>query len=230
MKIFTIVFELVLRLLVALCVVVLYVALGVRLVVTPLFLWIEYNRPGFPVDFYGFSSVERLIYAPSVLRYLTDALPPVFVGDMVLGDVFLFNERELRHLVDVNVMTQVFFTVVGFSMVVLAFLVFVSFFLVTMRSIICSGIRLGSYLTTAAIIAIVVNAVINWDFFFTAFHDLFFADGTWVFEYSDTLIRLFPEQFWFDAAIVIGVIAISLALFVDRILLTLPYWHQDTPD
>ena len=32
-----------------------------------------------------------------------------------------------------------------------------------------------------------------------ALHDLLFPPGTWIFPFSDTLIRLFPEQFWRDA-------------------------------
>ncbi|MBZ0100422.1 MAG: DUF1461 domain-containing protein, partial [Taibaiella sp.] len=47
-------------------------------------------------------------------------------------------------------------------------------------------------------------AIISWDFFFTCFHSTFFESGTWRFAFSDTLIRLFPEQFWFDAALTIG--------------------------
>ena len=43
--------------------------------------------------------------------------------------------------------------------------------------------------------------------FFGWFHSLFFSANTWLFEYSDTLIRLFPIRFWQDtflAAAAIG--------------------------
>jgi uncharacterized membrane protein len=46
---------------------------------------------------------------------------------------------------------------------------------------------------------------------------MFFAQGTWQFLYSDTLIRMFPEQFWFDAALVIGTLT-SLGAIVILIL------------
>jgi len=72
------------------------------------------------------------------------------------------------------------------------------------RSQLRTGLLNGSILTLGMIVAIVVAAVVNWDFFFTGFHTLFFEGGTWRFAYSDTLIRLFPEQFWFDAALLIG--------------------------
>jgi integral membrane protein (TIGR01906 family) len=45
--------------------------------------------------------------------------------------------------------------------------------------------------------------------FFTAFHGMFFEGDSWLFAYSDTLIRLYPVRFWQDAflaaaAIVLG--------------------------
>ena len=74
------------------------------------------------------------------------------------------------------------------------------------------ALRDAGLITLAAIAAIVIGAVAAWNAFFTAFHNLFFADGTWQFLYSDTLIRLFPEQFWFDSAITIGLFTGLIAL------------------
>ena len=45
--------------------------------------------------------------------------------------------------------------------------------------------------------------------FFTLFHRLFFQGDSWLFEYSDTLIRLFPLRFWQDVFLsVMGLILI----------------------
>jgi len=41
-----------------------------------------------------------------------------------------------------------------------------------------------------------VAAVTDFDTFFSAFHGVFFAEGTWTFPYDSLLIRLFPEPFW----------------------------------
>jgi integral membrane protein (TIGR01906 family) len=70
----------------------------------------------------------------------------------------------------------------------------------------------GALYTLTAIVGVVFAAVVAWDFFFTLFHQLFFSEGTWIFLYSDTLIRLYPEQFWFDAALLIGILTIGSAL------------------
>jgi uncharacterized membrane protein len=41
------------------------------------------------------------------------------------------------------------------------------------------------------------GALAFWQFF-TLFHGLFFEGDSWLFLYSDTLIRLFPIRFWQD--------------------------------
>jgi integral membrane protein (TIGR01906 family) len=71
-------------------------------------------------------------------------------------------------------------------------------------------------LTVGIIGVIILMALTAWDIFFTGFHRIFFEGDTWLFRYSDTLIRLFPEQFWFDAAVIIGggVLIGAIAIFV----------------
>ncbi|MEO0599678.1 MAG: DUF1461 domain-containing protein, partial [Chloroflexota bacterium] len=59
-----------------------------------------------------------------------------------------------------------------------------------------------------------------WDFFFTQFHNVFFEQGTWRFYYSDTLIRLYPERFWFEASLVVGVLTVVGAL----VILGISWW------
>jgi uncharacterized membrane protein len=46
------------------------------------------------------------------------------------------------------------------------------------------------------------------------FHELLFPPGTWTFAYTDSLIRLFPEQFWFDIGVLISVSTLILGSLV----------------
>jgi hypothetical protein len=39
---------------------------------------------------------------------------------------------------------------------------------------------------------------------FRVFHEIFFPPGTWLFEPGSNLITLFPQGFWFDAALAAG--------------------------
>ena len=49
-----------------------------------------------------------------------------------------------------------------------------------------------------------VRRVRQADSFFTRFHELLFPPGSWTFAFSETLIRLFPEKFWFDVGVLVG--------------------------
>ena len=58
------------------------------------------------------------------------------------------------------------------------------------------------------VIGISINPNVFWDFF-AGFHSLFFEGDSWLFLYSDTLIRLFPIRFWQDAFLLAAVIALG---------------------
>jgi integral membrane protein (TIGR01906 family) len=45
--------------------------------------------------------------------------------------------------------------------------------------------------------------------FFIFFHSIFFKGDSWLFYYSDTLIRLFPIRFWEDAFLWAAILALG---------------------
>lgn len=185
--------------------------LAIRVIATPLFLWIEYYRPGFPADSFGFSSDDRLTYGSYTVDYLNNFTGPRFLGDLVGSDGRpLFQAGEVSHMADVKGVYLISM-LVG---LVLVIAMVVGFIYLARRSV--GGIRralfAGSLATLLIIIGIGLFAVLAWDQFFTAFHQIFFANGTWTFQLSDTLIKLFPQQFWFDAGGTIGVLVLLAAL------------------
>jgi integral membrane protein (TIGR01906 family) len=211
---------LVLRTYLTLLVPVLLLLIGARLVMTPVFLNEEYNRPDFPEDFYGMTTQERLEYAPYAVQYLLNGADISFLGNLTFPDGrVMYSVGELHHMRDVKTVTQGAFTlaVVGGIIGILAGWILwrdASARNDLRRNDLRQALQSGSILTLALVATIIIMALINWDFFFTGFHNLFFQSGTWVFAYSDTLIRLFPEQFWFDAALVIGGITVAGALAI----------------
>jgi integral membrane protein (TIGR01906 family) len=193
----------VLRVYLTLALPVLLVLASIRVVMTPMFLSFEYMRADFPEDVYGFTREDRLTYAPYAVDYLLNGEGITYLSDLRFPDgTSLYNARELHHMRDVKAVTQIAFFV-AVVMGIGAIVVSVVLRRFSGRSM-WQGLFSGSVVTLAIIAAIVIAAVINWDFFFTGFHTLFFTSGSWRFAYSDTLIRLFPEQFWFDAALLIG--------------------------
>lgn len=193
------------RLFFTLAVPVLLVLFSVRLVMTPLFLQIEYNRPGFPDDPYGFTRDERLFHARQMLDYLIYNQPVEAISELTFpnGEP-LYNPREVRHMEDVQVVTRIAYFILFFVSLSAAMMGVYSARQEQRRVAMRIGLMQGAILTLALIGAIVVLAIFAWNLFFNSFHELLFEPGTWRFAFSDTLIRLFPEQFWFDAAIVIG--------------------------
>src|SRR5690348_492961 len=84
------------------------VLLAARLVMTPLFLQFEYNRPDFPPDEFGFTREDRLNYAPYALNYLLNGAGVEYLGDLKDSDGrLLYQADELRHMRDVKNLTQI---------------------------------------------------------------------------------------------------------------------------
>ena len=58
-----------------------------------------------------------------------------------------------------------------------------------------------------------IAGVLLFDAAFTLFHQLFFPGGNWQFDpATDRLVQLFPQSFWVESSIAVGVVVIALAL------------------
>src|SRR5262245_58814514 len=79
------------------------ILINARALMTPAYLNWEYNRPDFPPDEFGFSTADRLKYAPLALDYLFNDQGIEFLGQQKQGDgTPVYNERELSHMSDVK--------------------------------------------------------------------------------------------------------------------------------
>jgi integral membrane protein (TIGR01906 family) len=181
---------------------------AIRLLFTPLFLQAEYRMPGFPADLYGFSVEERLHWARISLEYLLNDSGIEFLGDQQLADGSpLYNERELGHMVDVKVLVQQMLKVWTWLLVLLVGLGISAWRFGWMGTFL-HGLGTGGRLTIGLIILILLGVAISFRDLFTGFHLLFFEGDTWLFNFSDTLIRLFPMRFWQDGFIMMGLVTI----------------------
>lgn len=181
---------------------------SVRLVMSEQFLKLEYNRPGFPEDLFGFTTEDRLHYGPYGIHYLLDNKDISYLAELMIDGEPAFQRDELRHMEDVQSVTR---TAFQFLALLGAIFVISIVFLIRRRAThprLWLALRRGGLLTLALVIIAGLLVVIAWGFFFDSFHEVFFAEGTWQFSRSDTLIRLYPEQFWFDATITIVVLTL----------------------
>jgi Predicted membrane protein len=72
----------------------------------------------------------------------------------------------------------------------------------------------GGAVALAVVIAVVgVFAIFAFDAAFEVFHRLFFSGGSYTFDpATDNLVQLFPEQFWSETAIAVGVVVLGAAI------------------
>lgn len=183
--------------------------LGVRILLSNTFLNLEYRMPGFPQDNYGFTLEERLKWADYALQYLVNNTNINFLGDLTFVDGSpLFNERELNHMVDVKKVVKPMI-IVGYTSWFLLAGFGIYAFRFNKKQDYLHGLRFGGMITIGLLIVIGLFAMINFWNFFTLFHGIFFEGDSWLFLFSDTLIRLFPMRFWQDAFIIVGLITLG---------------------
>ncbi|UVJ40710.1 TIGR01906 family membrane protein [Arthrobacter sp. CJ23] len=189
---------------------VILLVLAVRAVTSALFLWVEYNRPGFPGDGYGFSTEDRMTYGSYAMDYLSNWSGPRYLGDLVGQDGSkLFKASEVAHMADVKLVMLSSFG--AGALLILLSIIAMIYLRKRSKGGIRRGLFAGSIVTLVVIIGLGVLGVMGWQQFFTEFHRIFFANGTWTFALDDTLIRLFPGQFWMDAGIVIAALVFVAA-------------------
>ncbi len=181
---------------------------AVRTLITPLYAEVEYRMPGFPEDDYGFRFEERLYWARISIDYLLNSENISFLADQRLADGQpLYNGRELSHMLDVKKVVQ---TTLWSGYLIACALV--GLWVVARRqkapADFWQAVARGGLITILLVVLVLIGVAISFNQLFTTFHDIFFASGSWVFEYSDTLIRLFPIRFWQDAFAGFGLLSL----------------------
>jgi integral membrane protein (TIGR01906 family) len=186
----------------------------------------EYAKPDFPPDPYGFTTQQRLERAIVCIDFLNNPWPAEQAIAMLDAlrlpgsDKPLFNQYERSHMMDVKRFTDALWRAwLASALVVVGGLIL----LLARRATRAHGyaaLFVGGLLTTGLLGFLVAFVLVGWRTFFIGFHEIFFAPGSWTFDWSDSLIRLFPDRFWFDA----GVLLVGAALVAGILLSGIGYW------
>ncbi len=214
---------------VTVCVPVFMLLVSLQAVTSHRFVRWLYTRPAFPPDPYGLTTQQRIALAEVCVDYLRSDGDIVLLAELRLpGGDLAFNERELDHMIDVQ---RVFHQVIvagaaaGFVAVAGPLAIWA---IARSRRRAARALLRGGWVTIGLLLAVGAYMALSWQSFFTRFHQVFFDSGTWLFDYSDTLIRLFPIRFWIAVAL-----AIVALLFVQAMLLAATVWglclRQRTP-
>ena len=180
--------------------------IAIRAVASAPFLWLEYHRPGFPEDSYGYYLIERMRLGSYGVDYINNFAPREYLARVTTGadNTLAFTEAEVNHMHDVK------------WVLLIATVAVAALFLLTLLSSISLRERApgtirrslfcGAWITLGLIVVLGVVGVFGWEWLFTTFHQVFFPQGNWEFSVRSTLIRLYPPQFWIDAAIAVAVL------------------------
>jgi integral membrane protein (TIGR01906 family) len=190
-----------------------------RLLATDTYLALEYGKASFPPDLYGFTSQQRFILASTNIHYVRAHLPNDELAKQTLNGVPVYNEREVTHMADVQAVFQIILRVwqTAFILILLIGVILIQN---GEQKRFASAIQWGELLSSGLILAIALFAIFAWQTWFELFHRFLFVPGSWLFSYTDTLIRLFPIKFWFDATL-----TISILTFVSGVLLAFIGWR-----
>ena len=188
---------------------------GFRVLATDTFVAWELGRDGFPPDLYGFSTAQRTSLAKLGLR----SIEPGTEGIALLERARLpngspaFESRELRHMEDVR---SLFGAALRAQLVALIAVVVLGLALwrTRLRAAVPAGLFAGAIATVGIAVLAVPLILLGFDEFFTRFHEIFFSGDSWRFSSADTLIRIYPEQFWIDVSRIVAGLAVAQAMLL----------------
>ena len=192
-----------------------------RVLATGTFVRAELGRDGFPPDGYGFTTDQRKELALLGLR----SIEPGSDGIVLLERARLpnrspaFGFRELSHMRDVRRLFGIALRGQLIALVVIAALA-LGLARTRFRTVVPLGLLAGAVATLAIAVLAVPLILLGFDGFFSRFHEIFFSGDSWQFNDADTLIRIYPEQFWQDVSRLAAGIAVAQAL----VLVPLAWW------
>jgi integral membrane protein (TIGR01906 family) len=199
---------------IALVVPAILLADGLRLVTGDWYVRAVYEHGGVPKDDLGLTARQRTALAITGLHAIR---PDEKDGLQLLRRARLpssapaFSAREVRHMSDVRTLLGRLYTLQVAGAIAIAVLALALGLRPSRRRLVPRALRLGALVSLGLAAYAGVAAVLYWPAFSTPFHLLFFGESSWRFDDADTLRRLYPDRFWIDTAIFLGLLAVLQA-------------------
>jgi integral membrane protein (TIGR01906 family) len=182
------------------------IAVAVLLFLNP--LWVAFDQ--------GRSDVSGLTgYTPAQVQAVTGSVlsdlvfgPPNFAVPLTPGGPPILDERERSHMTDVR-------TVIldlGLVALIAAALLLGIGVAARGRRWFWRAVALGGRVLAIGVVVVGVAFGLFFDQAFQTFHEIFFPAGTYMFDSSEKLVQLFPDQFWSETSIAISVAILILAI------------------
>ena len=194
---------------VALAVAIVIVGASVAPFLNPVWVSFEQDRSQ-AAGWTGYTPAELRSATASILSDLVVG-PPTF--DVVVDGQPVLNERERGHMADVRGVFSAFAIVA-----IAALLLLIAAHRVARDrapDAFWRGVRSGVGLLVAGVLVVGAVGVLAFDLAFEVFHRFFFAGGTYTFDpRTDRLVQLFPERFWLETSLAVGVVILIVSAFV----------------
>jgi len=192
-------------LLVATGTIVVLVGLAVGLFLNP--AWVSFEQGRADVSAWTGWSDGQVGQVTGALLHDLVLGPPAF--DVALAGQPVFDERERAHLRDVR---AVFIALGGLGLGGLVVLV--------AGALVGRGapwfwrsVAAGATLLALVVVVLGVFATVAFETAFELFHRSLFAGGSYTFDPArERLVQLFPEQFWYETALLVGVVLVAGSL------------------
>ena len=186
------------------------VALSILMFLNPVWVGFEQGRAQAGA-WTGFAADDLHAVTNAILHDLVIG-PPDFAVE--LNGAPVLNDRERQHMRDVRGVFAGFYVVAIGGAAVLA-----AAFLLARGA--AARTRLWRRLSKAGTAIVVVTVVggglgvLLFDAAFEAFHELFFPAGSFLFDpRTDRLVQLFPDQFWSETTVAVGVAIVVLGILL----------------
>lgn len=208
----------------------LIILIPITLVLTSVFIvlygagiWvpIEYRMPGFPEDKYGFDLEDRLYWSSVDIEFLLSNADISYFDSYFLVDGSpMHNARELRHMQDVQILLNIAKQVLlgGWILIIL---LGVLLWRMSRTQELTQALQRGARTTLILIGVLFLGIIVAFSVIFVGFHRIFFEGDSWLFSYSDTFIRLYPQRFWRDCFILLVIVTLvetSLIYWIGKYL------------
>ena len=176
------------------------------------------NQIAFDKQFYANKFYEYGINVPEAEAINVDTVDFVSGKTNELPDIY--NEREKQHLLDVKNIVRIS-RLTLYSLTILFISLFLaSVFVIKMNNDLANFagkvLSYGGILTTGLASLLFVMISLNFQASFSSFHDLFFRQGTYIFDpANEMIVRLYPEELFMR----LGLRIAKWVLFVSAVII-----------
>lgn len=175
------------------------VAVAAQLIFLANFMLLLFNEGNYHREFAKLGTYEKFPDAAAINSGILD----YYKGKKGSVESSVFNEREKTHLADVKSVIKKADSYLRFLAITGIWLLLAIFAIAGNKKEALNHTAKVLMLSSAAVITVAAALFLASTAFpqmFEAFHQPFFAPGTYIFAESDALIRLYPQQFFYDFA------------------------------